>query len=120
MKSIDDELNRLNFEEWLLIILIAVTICNIIGNNLQKLYVKTDNKKYLKNASLIFIITLFVTIIVYLYFVNRNYKVYKNSNKRNKTLYKIKLIGSILIDVGVILLLYFQINDPEFIGAPIT
>ena len=119
MKNIDDEFNRLNFEEWLLIILIAVTIFNIISNNLQKLYLKTNDRKYLKNASLMFIITLSITIIIYLYFVNRNYKVYKNSNKKNKNIYKIKLIGSILIVVGVILLLYFQINDPEFIGIPI-
>ena len=118
MRTIENELNRLNFEDWLFIIIITLSLVNIFSDWLQKKYLETNNREYLKESSIIFTITLIITVFVYLYFVKRNYNLYKDSSPENITIYKIKLLGSILLVIGVILLIYFQINDPNFIGAP--
>lgn len=118
MRTIEEELNRLNFEDWLFIIVIALATTNIFCNQLQKKYLESQNKDYLITASTIFIIGLIISVFVYLYFVERNYNLYKESSKENKVLFKIKLLGSILLVVGILLLIYFQINDPNLIGAP--
>lgn len=119
MKDNSEELNRLNIEDYLFIVIIVLALVNIFGDYLQKQYIKTNNKEYLSKSRTIFIITLTVTIIIYLYYVNRNYKLYKNSSNENKNIFSIKLIGSILIVSGVVCLLYFQIEDPKFVGTPI-
>lgn len=118
MRNKENEINRLNFEDWLFIIIIVLTIVNIFSDQLQKKYILTNNKKYIEKSTELFIITLIIAIFIYLYFVKRNYNLYKQSSKENKMLFGIKLLGSILIVVGTILLLYFQINDSDFIGPP--
>ena len=114
----DEKIRRLNFEDFLLTIFICLSILNIIGDNYEKKYLKTFNIYYKANANKIFDFTLSITILIYLYFVIRNYNSYKNIEENNKKLYSIKLFGSILIIVGDICLLYFQKKQESFIGIP--
>ena len=118
MIDIKNELARLHFEDWLFIILISLTVLNIYGDQIQKLYIKTNNRKYLEKSWFIFLVVLVASSFIYLYFVKRNYNLYKNANNENKKLFATKLLGSTFLYIGIILLIYFQINDPNFIGAP--
>lgn len=91
---------------------------NIYGDYNDKEFLKTNNTYYKNKSNNIFEITLFVTILIYLYFFTRNYKAYQKASDDQKKLYIIKLLGSSLLIAGVICLIYFQINQSSFIGAP--
>ena len=112
------ELSRLNFEDILWVVFVVLSFFNIIGNKLQKQYVITGNEIYEDNANKISIWILIILVFVYLYFFVRNYNMYKN--KEDVTdVDLVKVIGSFLFVVGVLCLLYFQVNsDDNFIGGP--
>ena len=118
MNNVDEQIKRLNFEDFLLVVFICLSIFNIIGDSYEKEYLKTRNVYFKGSANKIFDFTLSITIIIYLYFVVRNYYSYKGVTDDKKGLYSIKLFGSILIIVGAICLLYFQKKQNSFIGIP--
>jgi cbb3-type cytochrome oxidase subunit 3 len=112
------DLQRLKFEDLLWLIFGIICFINIYGDYLQKEYIYTHLNNYEKKANKTFLITLTITFLIYIYFFLRNYKKYKNSTKENEQLYKIKLLGSIFLIAGIICLIYFQKNNPDFIGTP--
>ncbi len=116
--NIEKELKRLNFEDYIWIVVAILAFFNIIGDNFQKDFLKTNNNKYENNANGVYLFALGVSFLIYLYFLYRNYKFYKDCNTEEKTLLLIKLIGSSLILAGVACLIYFQLKDSDFIGTP--
>lgn len=118
MSNIQNELDRLNFEDWIFIIFIAVAALNIYGDNLLKKYIKENNKYYENKANEIFIITIFITILIYIYFLKRNYNFYVSATPERKNMLSVKVLSSIFLLIGAILLLYFQIKDSNFLSAP--
>lgn len=112
----NEEINRLNFENILWIIFASICIINIVGNNEEIKYIMTNDTNVKKKANKIFEVTIFTTFIIYLYFAIRNYYALKNAN--NKKLYNIKLIGSLLLIAGIICIFYFQVKQKDFIGSP--
>lgn len=117
-KKIINELNRLNFEDFLWIIFIAIGIITIYGNYNQKMYIKTKDDYFNKKSNDIFEIALTTSLLIYIYFFTRNYKAYNNSSKEEKNLYEIKLVGSSLFIIGILCLLYFQEKQTSFVGSP--
>ena len=117
--NIDMELSRLNFEDILWIIFIFLSIMNIVSNNYQKEYVISKNQYYEDKANNISICVLTILVFVYLYFFLRNYNMYNNKDNPSRE-DMVKVIGSFLFIVGVLCLLYFQVNsDDNFIGEPV-
>lgn len=114
----NSNIQELNFEDVLLIIFIIISLLNIYGNYNSKLYLNSNNKEYKRNANQIFKFTLTITLIIYFYFLNRNYKAYKNAPIKEKNIYKVKVFGSIFLIVGIICLLYFQETETSFINTP--
>lgn len=112
----EKEINRLSFENILWLVFIALGVASIFANNLEKMFVATNNKYYKEKANKIFVSTVIITILIYLYFFKRNYDAYLEC--KDKRLFQIKLIGSCLLIAGSICLLYFQINDKSYLGAP--
>lgn len=101
-------INQLNQENYIFIIFIALSFLNIFGDELIKKAVIKKEEIYFEHAKTIFFIVIFISIIIYIYFINRNYKDYQKY-KDNQS-YKIRLLGSILILVGTLCFLYFQIT----------
>ena len=109
------EIERLNFEDILWIIFAGLSILNIVSNNYQKNYVRSKNEYYEDRANNIAIFVLSVLFFVYLYFFLRNFNMLNNKDKVNMD-DKIKVFGSFLFVIGVLCLLYFQVNsDDNFI-----
>lgn len=106
------EIERLNFEDILWIIFAGLCILNIISNNYQKNYVRSKNVYYEKRANKISIFVLTVLLLVYIYFFLRNYNMLNNKDKVNIE-DKVKLIGSFFFVIGVLCLLYFQVNSED-------
>ena len=116
--NIEDEISRLNFEDFLWFIFALLCFLNIKGDYDDKEYLKTKNNYYKDESNKIFEFTLIITSIIYFYFLFRNYIFLKRVNDSQKQLYSIKLLGSSLLLAGVICLIYFQANNSSFIGSP--
>lgn len=114
------KVKELEFEKVLWWIVIFLSALNIYGDNLEQLFFKSNNIGAEKKAKKIFIFTITVSLIIYLYYVFRNYKYYSVSKfKRNETfLYLIRLIGSIFVVVGVIFILYYEVKEKTPVGTP--
>ncbi len=115
---LNNDLARLKFEDIIFIIFIVAISFNIVANQYQKNYVNTGNKKSEKTANDIYLFVLIVVLLIYLYFIYRNYDAYKKASVESKRLFRIKLLGSALLIAGVSCLIYFQTNNPDFVGAP--
>lgn len=116
--SIEDEITRLNFEDFLWFIFALLCFLNIKGDADDKEYIKTNNNYYKDESNKIFEFTLIITSLIYIYFFFRNYIFLQRVNDNQKQLYSIKLLGSSLLLAGVICLIYFQVNNNSFIGSP--
>ena len=103
----------LNTEDFIFIILIIAIVINIIGNSYIKKGLYRESNKY-------FLTSLVVTIIIYFYFLYRNYNAYKNCSLKDKKVFKVKLLSTCFLIAGVICLIYFQINDPNSSLAPVV
>ena len=91
----------------------------IIGDEFVEKYYLNNDKSAYRNAKKIFIASLSITLIIYLYFLkNSNDDYYKQIiNNQESFPHLIRLIGSILLVAGIGCLLYFQIKDDELTGV---
>jgi NADH:ubiquinone oxidoreductase subunit 2 (subunit N) len=113
-----NDITRLNFEDSLLILFIILSLLNILGNQNEKNYIKTNNTIYKHNANDIFKFTIIVTIIIYSYYFIRNYNSYTKAKEKNKHIFIIKLLGTSFLIAGAVCLLYFQSKESSFSGSP--
>lgn len=107
MKEEDELVKRLNFENFIWLIFIIISLSDIYGDELiKKSILKNDLEAKQKSENLFLIISL-ISILIYIYFFYRNYTDYE---KYKNKLYATRLFASILILGGTLLLLYFQLN----------
>ena len=118
MNDILHDIKRLNFEDFIWILFAILSILNIIGNQNEKDYLKTNNKIFKNKANKIFEFTIISTFFIYIYFFIRNFKSYKESSPNEKRLFSTKLLGTSFLIAGIICLLYFQENENSFFGSP--
>lgn len=111
MDKTSEVVRRLRFENYIWIIYLIIALGNIWADELIIKSLQEKKTEYDKLAKIIFLVSLIVTLIIYLYFLNRNYNDFKMHTK-NKDIYEIRFIGSIFIFVGTICLLYFVIKMP--------
>ena len=112
----DNELiKRLSFENYIWITFIVVSILDIYGDELIKRSVKENDFKVKIKAENLFLFVGLISIVVYVYFFYRNYTDYKkHCNKQ----YEVRLFGSILLLVGSLCLIYFQLYTTKDIELP--
>ena len=118
MDIFNNEIDRLNFEDFIWIIFIGLILLNILGDNFQKEFLKENIKEKEIKANNIFLFVLVVTFFIYLYFFIRNFSAFEKANDENKSLFFIKLLGSSFFIAGIICLIYFQSKQSSFIGTP--
>lgn len=103
----DKIIKRLNFENLIWICFIIISALDIYGDELIKKSIKSNDKEARKKANKLFLGITSFSILIYIYFLTRNYndcKKYKNDS------YDVRLIGSIFILTGTICFLYFQLT----------
>lgn len=100
---------RLKFEDNLSIIFIILNLLNIRANAIIENAILTGDISQISNALKIYRLIIVISILLYIYFVKRNYEFYIESKQKvnyDNTLEKIRLTGSVFILVGTILLGY--------------
>ena len=115
---LSDDLKRLNFEDYVWIVFIFLCFLNICGNQLEKIFLRTNNSSFRRKSNNFYILALVIVFFIYSYFITRNLYQFHKANHQDKALYSIKVLGSILVLIGIVLLLYFQKNERTFVGSP--
>lgn len=113
--DVENMVKRLSFENIVWFVFIVVSAFDIYGDELLKKDLLYDDKKSGDKANKIFLGATVVSLLIYGYFLLRNYSDYKKYKTKN---YEVRLMGSILILVGVICLLYFQITTRQKTDSP--
>ena len=119
MNDIKNEINNINIDQSLSGIFIILSIATIIGDEFVKKYYKNKDIRSYKTAKKIFITSLTVTLLIYIYFLRNSKRDYYERIAQNEESFPnlIRLVGSILLVVGISCLLYFQITDDELTGV---
>lgn len=114
-------INNINEDERLSSLFIIVTASTIIGDEFLKRFYRFRNTDDYLKAKKSFIIALLITLFVYLIFIKKNKRDYYNSIIRGRNSFSsyVRLIGSILLAIGTVCLLYFQITDYSLVDGPI-
>ena len=103
-----NELRRLNFEDYLFLFYGGIIIFNIVGNYYEKEYLKyhqrMDKIKYNNIFEIVFILTFFI----YIYLFVRNYNQYKQAPNNEKNVYLIRLLGAGFLIAGILCFIYYQ------------
>lgn len=118
-KNIIKEIEDLNLDQSLSGIFILLSITTIIGDEFVKKYYITREPSSYKTAKKLFISALIVSLLIYLFFLRNSKNDYyeKLINREESFPHLVRLIGSILLVVGIACLLYFQITDDELTGV---
>ena len=95
----NDKIKELTFENYIWVIYIVVAIVNIYGDELIKKSIIEKDFQANKEA---------INIIIYFYFLLRNYRDFKKYENDKK--YLVRFIGSVLVLVGTFCFFYFQEN----------
>ena len=113
MNKNDENYQRLKFEDKLSLILIFLNLLNIKANQIIKETLVTKNVKDVKKAISIYRFISVNSVIINLYFVKRNYRFYLDKKKVNKEAFieATRLLGSIFILSGSLLLSYSAFLD---------
>lgn len=108
-----NEYNRLLFEDNISIIFIIISLINIKANNIIEDAIITNDYNNYQKAITLYKINIIISILIYIYFIIRNMAFYNQAINNNEDGYyeKIRVIGSILILIGTILLAYTLFSD---------
>lgn len=106
--NVEETVKRLSFENFIWIGFVIVSLLDIYGDELIKKGLIENDRASLSKANKLFLGLAYFSILVYLYFLIRNYYDYKKYRNKN---YQIRLLGSILILAGTLCLVYFQKNN---------
>lgn len=116
--QIEDQMKELNIEDTFSVVFIVLGILSIYGDYIQRKYLRTKNKNLQEQAMSVFNLILWITVILYLLFLYRNYQAYQKSTQNQKKLFSVKLLGSCFFLAGILCSLYFFKGSQNSIGAP--
>lgn len=111
MNEKEEMVKRLNFENLIWVIFIVISILDIYGDELIKKEILYNDKISGNKANKLFLGITSFSILIYIYFLIRNYSDCKKNNY--ETHYEVRLLGSIFVLVGTLCFLYFQIKNTE-------
>ena len=94
---LNDDIKRLNFEDYVCIVFVLLCFLNIYGNQLEKIFLRTNNSYFKRKSNSYYILALVIVFLIYSYFITRNLYQFHKASPQDKALYSIKVLGSILV-----------------------
>ena len=118
----DYNVSELKIDEFIWVIFIILSILNIYGDKCLEDYYKYNIDYKNREAKDIFTVSVFITLIIYLYLLYKRYKVYEDNklNNRDTKICGMRLFGTLLIVSATILFLYCQLEDRKAINPTIV
>ena len=107
----NSNIRELRIDEVIWIIFIILSILNIIGDENEKYYYINNNDERDKLAKDIFIFTLVISLLLYLYTLYKRYNKMKNAKDNNLYICEYRLFGSILVVTATIIFIYCSIKE---------
>lgn len=109
----NNEIKDLEIDEIIWVVFIFLSIINITGDECKKKYCVNKDKNEEERAKVIFLFTLFVSFIVYIYIASIKYKrvKYNYQNNLDNKLAKRRFFASILVIIASSIYLYCQIEE---------
>jgi len=71
MNKDSNDILRLNFENFIWIVFITISVLNIIADNDEKKFINANNSVYKTEANNIFELTISIIFLIYIYFAFR-------------------------------------------------
>lgn len=107
----DIELKELKIDEWIWVVFITLSLLNIFGDELKKDYQLHHTDKSFSTSRTIFTITIFVSFLIYVYLVYRNYSRWKRCdiNSKKYKFSELNFFGSCLVVIASFIFLYVQV-----------
>lgn len=107
------KIQELTIDEWIWGIFILLSLLNIYGDKLEKdceIQYEQEKKSLAKK---IFTLTIFISLLIYLYLSYKKYQVYKENKENNRSIdiCQTRWFASILVVVASTLYLYCQLKD---------
>lgn len=102
-----DLIKRLEIDQVISVIFIIISIVSIYCDELIKDGIGESDLEKQKLASQLFLIITIISLIIYIYFLYRNFVVLKDEQSIENYL---RFFGSLLFIVGIILYLFSQLN----------
>ena len=115
MNEQESIVKRLNFENLIWVAFIIVAMTDIYGDEQLKKDIVKHEHQAREKANDAFLIAILVSILIYIYFLVRNYYDYKKYPTKS---YEVRLLGSIFLLAGSVCLLYFQITTTTKTDSP--
>lgn len=106
--EIISELERLRFEDFLWIFYGSIILANIFGNYYEKEYLKNNDRIDRIKYNSIFEIVFILTFFIYIYLFIRNYNSYQKASFNEKRVYLVRVFGSVFFIVGILCFIYYQ------------
>ena len=94
---LNDDIRRLNFEDYVWIVFVFLCFLNIYGNQLEKIFLRTNSPYFQRKSNSYYIIALVIVFLIYSYSITRNLYQFHKASPQDKALYSIKVLGSILL-----------------------
>lgn len=109
----NDKLKDLKIDEWIWGIFIFLSILNIFGDELEKDFYAKHHIKSDQTAKKIFTFTLFVSLLIYIYFLYQRYQQIQMAKARQEDpkICELRGVGSVLVVIASLLFLYCQLED---------
>ncbi len=116
MKQEDlEQLQDLKIDDFIWYIFIFIAVASLISNSFEEEYVKTKDLKEYNAFHHINEVVFIVALIIYLYFLNRNYKIYQKK-RDSRTL--LNLIAAVLVVISGSILLVLELSNSPGEEAP--
>ena len=107
-EEIENQLARLNFEDFVWLFYSSIIITNVLGNYYEKNFLTTNSKMDEIKFNTIFEIVLILNSLIYVYLLIRNYNNYQRASIEEKNIYLVRVVGMILMLIGISCLIYYQ------------
>lgn len=116
-----ERVSELVIDEWIWIIFIVLSILNISGDEIEKNYCYYHEQKDKERSKKIFIFTVFVSLMIYLYLAYNNCKKYRVAKEKNEDLSTcgMRRLASILVVIAAGLYLYAHFKDTQPVNPSI-
>lgn len=110
-----ERINELVIDEWIWVVFIILSVLNISGDEIEKHYCYYHEQKDKERSRKIFKLTVFVSLLIYIYLAYKNCKKYSIAinTGQDTSIISIRKFASILVVVASTMLLYAQFKDGE-------